>query len=156
MKRNRIVILVIFLLAVAVAVAAVVRLGTHTPAAQGTVRVDTGSGVVEVELGELTCQRVRGQMKTGKGEVREIDAQGFPLRALLTAAGVDPETWPGAEVAAGDGYYATVRREELMEEGKVFLIAQEEGGVRLIVFGDENSKRNVSDVEEVRSASAGA
>ena len=52
-------------------------------------------------------------------------------------------------VTADDEYSAVVTAEELAAPDKVYLIAQEEDGVQLVVFGDSNSKRNVSNVVRV-------
>ena len=52
-------------------------------------------------------------------------------------------------VVADDSYSASLTREEVEEDGKVYLLAQEEEELRLIVFGDENSKRNVSNVVQI-------
>ena len=49
-------------------------------------------------------------------------------------------------MTADDAYNAVVTAEEIAEPDRVYLIQQDEGGLRLIVFGDSNSKRSVSNV----------
>ena len=39
-----------------------------------------------------------------------------------------------------------VSKEEVDEDGKVYLLKEDDGSLRLVVFGDENSKRSVSNV----------
>ena len=42
-----------------------------------------------------------------------------------------------------------VTAEDVNAPDRVYLIRQEENGMQLIVFGDDNSKRNFSDVERL-------
>lgn len=87
-------------------------------------------------------------MKTNKGEVRDIDAQGTALKAVIKKAGFTIDDCKEVHVTADDGYYAVLTPEELEAEHNVCLILQEEGP-RLIVFSDSGSKRNVSHVVSV-------
>ena len=48
-------------------------------------------------------------------------------------------------VVADDAYSAEVTAEEIAAPGQVYLMRQEDG-IRLVVFGDSNSKRNVTNV----------
>ena len=148
-KSSKILLLVLAVLLALTAIAAAVHLSARTPDTAGTIRVERAGEAVTVAWDELKLVPVQGQMKTGKGETREIDARGILLRDLIAAAGFDPAGCAGAEVTAADSYYAQVDAAELMAADKVYIIEQEEGGFRQIVFGDENSKRNISDVVSV-------
>ena len=48
-------------------------------------------------------------------------------------------------MVSDDEYTATLQQEEVCEEGKAWLLVDEED-VRLVVFGDSDSKRKVKDV----------
>ena len=150
MKRSRkITLLVLAVLIALTAAVAVIHLSARTEEPEGAIRVECAGESVTVAWDTLELVPVQGQMKTGKGELREIDAQGILLQDLIRAAGFDPADCAGADVAAADSYHAQVSRQELLEEDKVYVIAQETGGFRQIVFGDENSKRNISDLTDV-------
>ena len=51
----------------------------------------------------------------------------------------------GVEAAEEESWEA----EEVEEDSKAFLIMEEEKELRLVVFGDENSKRSVSNVVRI-------
>ena len=99
-------------------------------------------------MDRIEAQPIQGERKNGKGEVLTVSGQGFPLAELVKAAGFDLTHVAQAEVTSNDGYYATVTGDELAGDN-VFLLLQEERGARLVVFGDENSKRSVSNVTAV-------
>lgn len=73
-----------------------------------------------------------------------MDAQGAPLSAVLEQAGITAYTQ--VAVTADDEYSVTVTKEEAAAPGRVFLIIREGERPQLLVFGDANSKRNVSNV----------
>lgn len=128
-------------------IAAAVHLTTRTQVPELSVLIE-GAGVSKtVSITELKLEQVTGQAKTQKGTFLEIDAPGIPLKDLLTGAGFDLDQ---AQVIADDGYSATVTGEEIAAEGKVYLLRQEDDTLRLIVFGDENSKRNVNKVAQIQ------
>jgi len=62
----------------------------------------------------------------------------------LAQAGIDE--YAQVTAVADDGYSAVVTREEIEEFDKVFLLLEEGEQPQLLVFGDANSKRNVSGV----------
>lgn len=143
MKHNRFAAIVILVLAVLTAAAAGIHLATRTPAAEGALRVEQPGGVAHVRLDELELAPVQGAIRNGKGDELTVDGQGALLSVVLERAGVTE--FARITVTADDEYSAVVTAEEVFQPDKVYLIL-ENGGMRLVVFGDENSKRNVSDV----------
>lgn len=144
MKRNKIMIIAILALIFVTAAAAAVHLNTRVSTAEGTLRIETGDTAKELSLSELTPMAVQGTVVNGKGEERNIDAQGVPLSAVLAQANITE--YAQVAVIADDEYSASVSVEEIHTEGKVFLLLAEGDRPQLIVFGDPNSKRNVSNV----------
>lgn len=131
-------------LLVLTAALAVIHLGSRTAVPEETLRVEAGGKTVELALSELTPQAVHGVVVNGKGEERTVDAQGAPLSQVLAQAGVTQ--YLQVTVVADDEYSAVVTAEEIEAEDRVFLLLEEGERPRLVVFGDSNSKRNVSGV----------
>lgn len=145
MKKMSPVKVAILILVLVTATAAAFYLTTRTAVPEGALRVEFADGkAAELSLEELELVSVQGTVVNGKGEERTINAQGILLSDVLREAGVTEYSM--VTVTADDEYSARVMAEEIAEPGKVYLIRQEEGSMQLIVFGDENSKRNVSNV----------
>ena len=144
MKKAEPVKIAIIALVFITAVVAIFYLTTRPAAPEGTLRIENGSQVIELPLERLTFVSVHGTTFNGKGEERTIDAQGVLLSEVLREAGISE--FSEVTVTADDAYNAVVTAEEIAEPDRVYLIQQDEGGLRLIVFGDSNSKRSVSDV----------
>ena len=89
-----------------------------------------------VAVSGLAMKEVTGTTVNAKGELTRIDAEGIPLSELF---GCD------VKVIASDCYSAVVSAEELND---AFLITDGDG-LRLVVFGDGDAKRNVKNVAEV-------
>lgn len=143
MKKMSPVKVAILILVLVTAAVATFYLTTRTAVPEGALRVEFADGkAVELSLEELELVSVQGTVLNGKGEKCAINAQGILLSEVLREAGV-AECF-AVTVIADDEYSAQVMAEEIAEPGKVYLIQQEESGMQLIVFGDENSKRNVS------------
>ena len=102
-------------------------------------------------LGEADIARipVKGELINGKGESVSVDAKGSLLADVLISAGVDPAEASVLKITSHDEYSAEISGEELLEEGKVYLISNGDGSFTLIVFGDSNSKRKVKDVARI-------
>lgn len=144
MKKAEPVKIAVVVLILVTAAVAVFYLTTRPAAPEGTLRIENGGQVTELPLERLELVPVQGTVVNGKGEERTVDAQGVLLSEVLREAGISE--FAQVAVTADDAYSAAVTAEEVHEPDRVYLIQQEEGGLRLIVFGDSNSKRSVSDV----------
>ena len=88
----------------------------------------------------------------GKGEEIPVDGDGIAVSKLLSKLGITE--FSKVRIVSDDAYSAEVNREEVVEGGKVVLLLEEgtpseKDTLRLVVFGDENSKRSVSNVVEI-------
>ena len=144
MKKNRFVIVLLIVLVVITAGVAVWHNATRVTASQGTLRVEAGDSVTEISLDQLQLTTVQGTIVNGKGEENTIDEQGVLLSQVLEQTGISEYTQ--VEAVADDEYSATVTKDEIDQPDKVYLLVEEEDRPQLVVFGDENSKRNVSGV----------
>lgn len=125
----------IAILIVLTAIFAVIHLTTRTPEIEGSVLVNGA----EVKLSDLDYDKVTGSVKNGKGEIKEIDAEGVKLADILDC------DYDSVKVTASDEYSASVAADEI---DNAYLIL-DDGTLRLIVFGDENSKRDVKNVVRI-------
>ena len=144
MKKAEPVKIAVIVLILITAVVATCYLTTRSAASEGTLRIENGGRVIELPLERLKFIPVRGTAVNGKGEERTVNGQGVLLSEVLREAGISEFT--EVTVTADDAYNAVVTEEEIAEPDRVYLIKQDEGGLRLVVFGDSNSKRSVSDV----------
>ena len=136
--------IIVIVLIFVTAIVAVIYLNTRTSVSKGALLVEYGGQTLELPLEQLELTAVHGIVVNGKGEERTIYAQGILLSQVLREAGV--MDFSEVTVTADDEYSARVSAGEAAEADKVYLIRQDEGGMQLIVFGDGNSKRNVSNV----------
>ncbi len=118
------------------AVFAVIHLTTRTSDIDGEILVNGES----VKIADLQMSTVEGTVVNGKGEEKQIDSQGLPLSQVCT------EEFETVTVTASDEYHAVVAADEIQN---AYLILDDEGNLRLIVFGDENSKRDVKNVVRI-------
>lgn len=147
-KQSKIILAMIAVLIVVVAILAVVHLQTREQVPEGALAIHYQDDVTYVDVASLQLETVSGTVINGKGEEMEVNAQGAALADVLKEAGIDPALVGAVTVTAEDAYSAELTGEELNETGKVYLSADEDG-VSLVVFGDENMKRNVRDVVSV-------
>lgn len=146
MKKNRILILAFILIAITV-VAAVTHLNTREEVAKGELKISVHGEEQTMKLDNLSYETLSGVRVNGKGEKITMEGDGIQLKNLLKNLKVD--TFEKIEIIADDSYTAEVNFEEVAEDNKVCLFLQEEEGIRLVVFGDENSKRSVSNVVKI-------
>ena len=138
----------ILILVLVTAAVAAFYLTTRVTVPEGALRVEFGDKQAEdLPLEKLEMVSVQGTVVNGRGEEREVDAQGILLSDVLREAGVTEYSM--VTVIADDEYSVQVMAEEIDAPDKVYLIRQEEDSMQLIVFGDENSKRNVSNIVRV-------
>ena len=148
-KNSKIVIAVIAVLIALTAVLAIVHSATRTEVPDGALLVSCGGENKYVDLNSLDTVPVQGSVVNGKGEKSDIDTQGVPLADVIKGAGFDPNGAAAVKVTADDEFSAELSGDELNEEGKAYLVGENDGSMRLVVFGDSNAKRNVRNVVSV-------
>lgn len=135
---------VLFLLT---ALAAVFHLKTRENVAEGTILVTIGDVEKCLKFSELSYIPVTGVRLNGKGEEISVDASGILLKDVVHM--VSDAEYDTVVVMADDSYQAELSFDEVEKENTAFLIAEDEEQLRLVVFGDSNSKRSVSDVVQI-------
>ena len=146
MKKHKVIILAAVLVVLTV-VAAMVHLNTRKVVAEGTLNVVSGANEINLDISKFEYEQVTGVRMNGKGEEIPVDAMGVSIKHVLAQAKLtDYET---VAIVSDDSYCAEISAEEVEDGSKAFLIVDEEGKLRLVVFGDTNSKRSVSNVVQV-------
>ncbi len=102
-----------------------------------------------VDLNSLNAVPVQGSVINGKGEKSDVDTQGVSLADVIEKAGFDPDNAAAVKVTADDEFSAELTGGEVNEAGKAYLVCEDDGSMRLVVFGDSNAKRNVRNVVSV-------
>ena len=126
MKKHKVKLFAVVLVILTV-VAAILHLNTREVVAEGNLQLKAGETTMNLDISEFDYQQVTGVRMNGKGEKIPVDAP----------------------VIAGDSYSAEISAEEVEDGTKAFLIVDDEKKLRLVVFGDTNSKRSVSDVVQI-------
>lgn len=145
MKKHGVLIFVL-VLALLTGVAAWCHLAGREQVAAGTVQITVAGQTKTVQLSGLEYVTVSGVRVNGKGESIPVEGMGIPLKALLETEQVD--SFAKITVVADDSYRAELTAEEVAEDGKAYLLLQEDT-LRLVVFGDENSKRSITHVVQI-------
>jgi len=147
MKKHRAVVFIIILLVIT-GIASVIHLRTRNEVPEGAIEVISGEDTYIVDIAKLTYEQVTGTRVNGKGEEKEVNASGILLKEVLAEAGITE--YGIVSVVADDAYSVEVSAEEVDKPSSVYLIQDEEDvRLRLIVFGDKDSKRNVSNVVQL-------
>lgn len=111
---------------------------------EGILLVEYHGNTISLSLDKVASVPVEGTLVNGKGEEKPISGEGFLLSEVLKEEEIID--FRQAVVTAADEYSAVVTAEEIMDVDRAYLMKQEEGGIRLVVFGDRNSKRDVTNV----------
>lgn len=148
-KQSKTIITIVVILLALTAALTVIHLSTREQVPEGALAVHIGESVTYVDFSSLRLEAVSGTVINGKGEVMEVSAQGVAVAEILRAAGVDPSAVGSVSITAADEFSAVLTGDELNEAGKAYLAEDEDGSMKLIVFGDENMKRNVRNVESI-------
>lgn len=148
-KSTKIIMAAIAALIALTAVFAIIHSVTRTEVPDGALLVSCGGEKKYVDLASLDTVSVRGSVVNGKGEKSDVNTQGVPLADVIENAGFDPNGAVTVKVTADDEFSAELSGDELNEEGKAYLVGENDGSMRLVVFGDSNAKRNVRNVVSV-------
>lgn len=146
MKTKRFIVIIVLACLVLVCALAAFHNGTRNVVPENSLAVEYGGNTEYLDIDALSTVTVSGQVVNGKGETRAIEGQGISLKSLLGAYDLNGSIV--IKAVAEDEYYAEIRPDEITADDKAFLLI-EDGKARLYVFGDENSKRNVSGVVRI-------
>lgn len=144
MKKR--IILIISILLIITAALACIYVFNRPKVESGTFLLRTGSGDKTIRFSELPLSNVSGETINKKGETKKIDAKGYSLSDIPALTGISD--YSDIIVFSDDEYNAEVSKDELADHDKAWLI-NDDGGIRLIVFKDEDSKRNVKNVVRI-------
>lgn len=148
-KSTKIIMAAIAALIALTAVFAIIHSAARTEVPDGALLVSCGGEKKYVDLASLDTVSVRGSVVNGKGEKSDVNTQGVPLADVIENAGFDPNGAVTVKVTADDEFSAELSDDELNEDGKAYLVSEEDGSMRLVVFGDSNAGRNVRNVVSV-------
>lgn len=148
-KSTKIIMAAIAALIALTAVFAIIHSAARTEVPDGALLVSCGGEKKYVDLASLDTVSVRGSVVNGKGEKSDVNTQGVPLADVIENAGFDPNGAVTVKVTADDEFSAELNGDELNEDGKAYLVGEDDGSMRLVVFGDSNAKRNVRNVVSV-------
>lgn len=144
-------LIIAFVLVLAAALIAVIYLNGRNQTPQGSLAVLYENSEKLLNPFSLPLSEVRGTTVNGKGEEKEISEEGVSVKDVLTLAGI--KDFSNVRVVSSDEYAAELKAEEFISDHFAFLIrdASDDGSesIRLIVFGDSNSKRQVKDVVRI-------
>lgn len=148
-KSTKIIMAAIAALIALTAVFAIIHSDARTEVPDGALLVSCGGEKKYVDLASLDTVSVRGSVVNGKGEKSDVNTQGVPLADVIENAGFDPNGAVTVKVTADDEFSAELSGDELNEDGKAYLVSEDDGSMRLVVFGDSNAGRNVRNVVSV-------
>ena len=137
-------VLVVAAMVFVTGIVALIHLFTLPSVPDSALQIEYSGGIQEISLSEIETERVYGCIVDGKGVEHPVDASGIPLSELLLE--LDITAFSNVTVYAEDSYSAVVSAEEINEVDRVFLLIRPDERPQLIVFGDSNSKRNVTGV----------
>lgn len=144
MKKNKLTFIIIGILVLLTAVLAVVHLTTRQQEQEGALQIVYQGKTRAIRIEDLKpVAQVDGTVTNNAGEEKRISGPGIMVADVLKLVGIPLEN--ELKVTSADEYTVSLTAEELIEEGKAWLMIEEDS-LRLIVFGDQGAKRNVKNV----------
>lgn len=144
MKKNKLTFIIIGILVLLTAVLAVVHLTTRQQEQEGALQIVYQGKTRAIRIEDLKpVAQVDGTVTNNAGEEKQISGPGIMVADVLKLVGIPLEN--ELKVTSADEYTVSLTAEELIEEGKAWLMIEEDS-LRLIVFGDQGAKRNVKNV----------
>ena len=146
MKKHRVKIFALVMVVLTV-IAAVFYFEQREEIMEGRLRVTNGTRTVLLDPSRFERIQVTGVRVNGKGEEIPVNGSGIAIKDVLAQAQI--ADYGLVKVISDDSYSAEISAEEVNDGTKAFLLFDEENELRLVVFGDTNSKRSVSDVVQI-------
>ena len=135
MRSRKLIVGLLSVLLAGIALLSVITRRDMTPIPDGAVLVTKNGNATILVLAEQELTPIRGQLVNGSGKTVRFEGIGLCLESLAD------ETVKTVKVVSADNYSAELSEEELY---RAYLIT--ENGVRLIVIGDRDRKRDVKNV----------
>lgn len=145
MKTHKALLLILVLVMIT-GIAAWFHLTSREEVAAGTLQITVNGNTQTIELAALDYAPVSGVRVNGKGETISVEGRGILVKDLLASTKI--ASCSKVTVVSDDSYTAELTAEEVAEDGKAWLLL-EQPYLRLVVFGDQNSKRSVSNVVQI-------
>ncbi len=146
MKKHKVKIFAAVLVVLTIA-AAMLHLNIRDAAAEGSLQMIVRDQSISLDISKFDYQQVSGIRMNGKGEEIPVEGLGVAIKDVLTQAKVNE--YELVRVISDDSYSAEISAEEVADSTKAYLLLDEENELRLVVFGDTNSKRSVSNVVQI-------
>ena len=147
MKKHKAIIFIVILLVIT-GILGVVHLKTRDAVPEGAIEIVSLDETQIVDITKLGYEEVSGTRVNGKGEEIAIEALGIYLGTVLEDAGI--KEYETLSVVADDAYSVELSAVEIADGLEVYLIQEEdEVRLRMVVFGDKDSKRSVSNVAQI-------
>ena len=151
MKKTHLIITAVLVIATAL-IASFYLKGRHQ-APEGSLAVIREDKETTIDPFAAPVADVIGTTVNGKGQEKDISEKGVKLSDVLSLAGLGKGDYSAVRVVSSDEYAAEISAEEVDSGEVAFLIRdQADDGstaIRLIVFGDSNSKRQVKNVVRI-------
>ena len=151
MKKTHLIITAV--LVIATALIALFYLKGRHQAPEGSLAVIREDKETTIDPFAAPAADVIGTTVNGKGQEKEISEKGVKLSDVLSLAGLGKGDYSAVRVVSSDEYAAEISAGEV-DSGEVAFLIRDQGDdgsetVRLIVFGDSNSKRQVKNVVRI-------
>ena len=147
MKKHRAMIFIIILLVIT-GIMAMVYLNDREDIPENAIELSVRSESQYIDIEKIKYENVSGSRVNGKGEKIEVNASGLSLEKVLNDDGITE--YDTISVVADDAYSAEITAKEMQDGLEAYLIQEEgEERLRLVVFGDKDSKRSVSNVAQI-------
>ena len=143
--KKRIAVIAVLLLVTASLV--FIYLRSRESVDSGDLLIRSANSELTVTVKDLDLADVHGSITNKKGETKEINSKGVALSQMPALAGVSD--FSEISIYADDEYKAVLSKEELASAEKAWLIIADDNSIRLIVFDDPDSKRDVKNVVRV-------
>ena len=146
MNKNKITIGIIVGSIFIVGILAAIHLASRPLVPTNHILLKQGDETFDIDIDSFQMGMVEGKTVNAKGDIKIISGEGILLRDAISD--VDIGKFDEATVVSDDEYHAIVKESEIFDSDNVYLLRQD-SGIRMCVFGDDNSKRNVTNVVKI-------
>ena len=156
MKNKKLIIAIacIIIVALTVALGLYIRAQQTANETKGGITLNVNGKTIVVSLDKLNQVAFEGETVNGKGDRSTHAYRGVELKKLLASNSVDVAKVTAVTASSADQYTAELTGDEIRDDDRVYVVIELDGkpvngidegtqGAQLVVFGDQNSRRNV-------------